>query len=169
MSSNRFITIVNGVRRLVTAISTSAGAGDANKIIATGSNGRIDNSLMPVGIGAATAVMTASESLAAGDFVNIWNDAGERKARKADASNGRGAHGFVLAAAASGASATVYQQGENTALSSLTPGAQYFLATTAGAATGTSPSAAGTISQELGVAFSATSILFEYNPFVAID
>lgn len=170
MSTNRFVTISNGLRRLVTAVSASAGVADALKIIATGSDGRIDSSLMPVGIGAATSSMVASESLAAGAFVNIYENAGVRTARRADASNGRLAHGFVLSAVASAGTATVYQQGENTALSGLTPGVPMFLsAAAAGTATATSPAAAGTVSQELGTAFSATSLLFEYNPPVFID
>lgn len=169
MATNRFITLVSGVQRFVTAISTSAGAGDANKIVATGSNGRLDSSLMPVGIGAATAMVPASENLAAGDFVNIWNDAGTRRCRKADASNNRPAHGFVTAAVVSGNDAAVFQQGENAELSGLTPGTLMFLSTTAGLATETAPSTAGQIIQSLGYALSATSILFEFDPPILID
>lgn len=47
MSTNRFLTLVSGVRRVVTAISASSGVADANKVIATGSDGRIDPSLVP--------------------------------------------------------------------------------------------------------------------------
>lgn len=46
MTTNRFLTVLNNARQLVTAISTSAGSGDANKIVATASNGRLDPSLM---------------------------------------------------------------------------------------------------------------------------
>jgi hypothetical protein len=69
---------------------------------------------MPTGIGADTASITASEALAAGDLVNIYDSTGA-KCRKADAStSGKEAHGFVLAAVESAASATVYFEGSNT-------------------------------------------------------
>ncbi len=169
MTTNRFVTLINGIQNLVTAISTSAGVADANKIVATGADGRLANSLMPVGIGAAVATIVASEALAAGDFVNIWNNAGTRNVRKADASNNRPAHGFVLSSVASAASATVYQQGENTGLTGLTPGEIRFLsATTAGTSTTAPPSTAGHLIQELGVSYSATSLLFEFNPFTIL-
>lgn len=43
---NTFISVVNGVRVLVRGISNSTGASDANKIISTDSNGRIDASFL---------------------------------------------------------------------------------------------------------------------------
>lgn len=141
---------------------TSAGAGDAGKIVALDSSGKLDNSIMPSGIGADTEVMATSENLSAGDLVNIWNDSGTRKARKADASNGRRAHGFVLSGTTSPANATVYLSGDITGLTSLTPGVAYYLSgATAGAATSTAPSTSGYISQEIGVAVSTTAIAFE--------
>lgn len=169
MSTNKFLTILSGVRTLATAIATSAGAGDANKIIATNSSGKLDVTMLPTGVGPTTISVTTSETLAAGDFVNIYNNAGTRNVRKADATNTRPAHGFVLAAVTSGQTATVYQQGENTGLTSLTPGTPMFLGTTAGAATATAPSASGQIVQELGFALSTTSILFEYDGYTAIS
>jgi len=141
---------------------TSAGAGDAGKIVALDSSGKLDNSIMPSGIGADTEVIASSENLAAGDLVNIWNDSGTRKVRKADASNGRRAHGFVLSSVTSPANATVYLSGDITGLTSLTPGAAYYLSgSTAGASTATSPSTAGQISQEIGIAVSSTAIAFQ--------
>ena len=141
---------------------TSAGAGDAGKIVALDSSGKLDNSIMPSGIGADTEVMATSENLSAGDLVNIWNDSGTRKARKADASNSRRAHGFVLASTTSPNNATVYLSGDITGLTSLTPGEAYYLSgATAGASTSTAPSTAGYLSQEIGIAVSATAIAFQ--------
>ena len=146
----------------VEGLTTSAGAGDAGKIPALDSSGRLDNSMMPSGIGADTEVMATSENLSAGDLVNIWNDSGTRKARKADASNGRRAHGFVLAGTTSPNNATVYLSGDITGLTSLTPGLPYYLSgATAGGVTATAPSTAGYISQEIGIAVSTTAIAFE--------
>lgn len=145
---------------VINATVTSAGAGDAAKIAQLDGSGRLDSSVMPVGIGADTATITTSEALAAGDFVNIHNSSGA-KARKADATTaGKEAHGFVLAGVASAASATVYFEGTNTAVSGQTPG-PVFLQTTAGTAGSTPPSSTGNIVQKLGVATSATTINFE--------
>lgn len=42
-----YLTVLNGLAKLVTAIATSAGAGDANKLVRTGADGKLDSSLMP--------------------------------------------------------------------------------------------------------------------------
>lgn len=169
MTTNRFMTLINGIRTIVTAISTSAGATDANKIVATETTGRLHISLMPTGIGASTEVVTTSEALAAGDLVNIWNNAGTRNVRKADAGNGRFANGFVTASVASAQPATVFLQGQNTAVTGQVAGTILFLsATTPGAVTATAPSAVGNIVQEVGIALSATSLLFEYDGFTTL-
>lgn len=140
---------------------TSTGASDAGKGVATDATGRLDSSVMPVGIGADTSSIIASEALSAGNFVNIYNNAGIANARKADATtSGKEVHGFVLAAVASGASATVYFNGTNTAVTGATPG-NVFLATTAGSFTSTAPSGAGNVVQYIGCAVSATAINFE--------
>lgn len=152
---------------VLNATASSAGAGDAAKIVQLDGTGRIDSTMLPVGIGADVATVAAGENLAAGDFVNIYNDSGA-KARKADATtSGKEAHGFVLAAVTSGNNATVYFEGTNTGVTGLTPGV-VFLATTAGVATGTAPSSSGNVVQRLGVAVSATAINFEPHPPVAL-
>lgn len=144
------------------AAATAGGAGDANKIPQLDSNGRFPTNMMPTGIGADTATLTASEALAAGDFVNVWNDTGTPKVRKADAStSGKEAHGFVVSAVVQDASATVYFEGRNDQVTSMTAGAVYLSAATAGLATGTAPSGTGNVVQRLGVAISATEINFE--------
>lgn len=146
---------------IINATVTSAGAGDAAKIPALDASGRLDTSVMPVGIGADTATIQTSEALASGDYVNIHDVAGAFRVRKADATTtGKEAHGFVLAAVGSGANATVYFEGTNTAVTGMTPGDVY-LSTTAGQGSATIPSAAGNIVQRVGVATSATAVNFE--------
>lgn len=148
----------------VQPVTTSAGAADATKLAQLDGAGRFDNSVLPVGIGADTNPVQASEALAAGDFVNVHDVAGAFRCRKADATvSGKQADGFVLAAVASGANATIYSEGPNTAVTAQTPG-QKFLATTAGTATATAPSGAGNVVQRIGVAMSATVINFEPQP-----
>ena len=103
----KYIANVSGTLTEVSGLASSAGAGDAGKIPQLDAAGRIDASMMPVGIGADTAAITASEALSAGDLVNVWNSGGP-KVRKADATTaGKRAHGFVLSAVANGATATV--------------------------------------------------------------
>ena len=160
MAAKKFLRLVAGIFTEVAGTVTSAGAANDGDLVALDASGRLDNSVMPVGIGADTASITTSEALAAGDFVNVWNSSGA-KARKADATTaGKEAHGFVLAAVSSGASATVYFEGTNTQVSGQTPG-PVFLQTTAGTAGATVPSTAGNVVQNLGVAVSATAINFE--------
>jgi hypothetical protein len=156
------LQVVGSAIKAVEAKISSAGAGDAGRIVALDAAGRIDNSMMPVGIGADTQVVEASENLAAGDLVNIHNSTGA-KARKADATTaGKEAHGFVLAAVTSGQPATVYFEGSNTQVTGLTPGPQY-LSTTPGLSTHTPPSGSGNILQKVGVATDAAVLNFEGN------
>jgi len=158
---DKYIALNSGALAEKAAIDTSAGGADSGKIPALDGAGRLDSSMMPVGIGADTATIEASETLAAGDVVNI-HDATGRKVRKADASNGREVQGFVLSAVTSGQNATVHFEGTITGLSALTIGTkQYLSAATAGATSETPPSAAGEIVQRAGVAISATEISFE--------
>ena len=146
---------------IVNSTVTSAGAGSSAKLVALDGSGKLDSTVLPVGVGADTASINATENLAAGDFVNVHNSSGP-KVRKADASNGRPAHGFVLSAVTSGNPATVYFEGQNTGVTGKTPGAIQFLsASTAGASTETAPTTAGQIVQQLGTAGSATMIIFE--------
>ena len=160
MAAKKFLRLVNGVLTEIFGAQTSAGAGNAGDLVSLNDTGRIDNSMMPVGIGADTATITASETLAAGDWVNVWNDSGA-KVRKADATTaGKEAHGFVLAAVTSGNPATVYFEGTNTQVSGQTPG-PVFLQTTAGVGGPTVPSASGNVVQQIGVAVSATAVNFE--------
>jgi hypothetical protein len=162
--ADKYLKQVSGVITEVEAKTSSAGAGDAGKIVALDTSGLIAESMLPVGVGADVIDVVCSENLSAGDFVNLWSDAGTGKVRKADASNGRRAIGFVLSAYTSGQTATVYFDGTNTALSAMTPGSVYYLSGgTAGAATTTAPSTSGYIVQEVGIARSATELTFQPN------
>jgi hypothetical protein len=152
---------------ILNAKNTSAGAGDAGKIPQLDGAGRLDNTMMPTGIGPDTASITTSEALAAGDFVNIWNSTGA-KVRKADATvAGKEAHAFVLSAASSGAAATVYFEGTNTGVTGQTPG-NVFLSTTAGIAAAAAPTGSGNVVQRIGFAISATAINFQSQPPVTL-
>lgn len=168
MAAKKFLRLVNGVLTEIFGVQASAGAGNAGDLVSLDNSGRIDNSMMPVGIGADTATITASESLGAGDWVNIWNDTGTAKVRKADATTaGKEVNGFVLSAVTSGNPATVYFEGTNTQVTGQTPGPVY-LQTTAGTGGTTIPSASGNVVQQIGVAVSATAVNFERNTPVVL-
>lgn len=161
MAGNKYIALVAGVFTEIFGIQTSAGAGDAGKLPALDSTGRLDTTMMPVGIGADTAIIVASEALAAGNFVNIWSNAGTPSVRKADATTaGKEAHGFVLSAVSSAANATVYFEGTNTQVTGQVAGKVY-LQITAGTGGATIPSVSGNVVQEIGFATSATTINFQ--------
>lgn len=165
-NNGKYLALTSGVPTEETAIATSAGAGDANKIAKLDSSGRFDASMMPVGTDISVLTVTTSEAVSAGDWINLWNSTG-LKARKADATTaGKEAHGFVLAGFGSGASATVYLDGVNTAVTGRTVGARQFLHTTAGGSTETAPSSTGNVDQVVGVASATTAVVF--NPSVPI-
>lgn len=136
------------------------GAGQASKIPALDLSGRLDLTMMPTGIGAETAAIEAFGALAAGDLVNVFNDSGVMKVRKADASTGVApANGFVLEAYVATATATVYFAGLNGQVSGLTPGL-HFLSTTPGASSNVAPSATGNVVQRVGTALNSTTLFF---------
>lgn len=140
-------------------VSTSAGGADANKLIETNGSGKLDETFLPAGVGSDSKTVTAGEALSAGDLVYL-NGSGQ--AMKADANTvTKMAVGFVLASISNGASGTVYFDGTISGLSSLTPGATYFLsASAAGGITTTPPSGAGDIVQPVGWAVSSTELTF---------
>lgn len=163
-----FLDVVGGKLKRVLAIVTSAGAADAGRIPALGSDGKLHESLMPAGIGANVAVAVASEAIGAGKFVELFADAGTWKMRLADNSNGRAAWGYVSTAVAADASGTAYRLNTaNAALSGLTVGSDYWLGTAGGVIdTPLDPDAdAGKLSQYLGKASSVTELVTaEYAP-----
>lgn len=167
--ADKYLRHNNGGLAEVEAKVTSAGAGDAGKIIALDAAGKLDNSVLPTGIGADTNSVQASESLSAGDWVNVHDVAGAFRVRKADASAaGKQAVGFVLAGVASGAQATIFGEGTNNQVTGQTPGAVYLSATTPGAGTATPPSGTGKVVQRVGTAMSATTVNFEQHPTIEL-
>lgn len=160
-NDGKFLNLTNGKPTQEAAIATSAGAGDANKIVKLDGGGKLDATLLPAGVAPEARTMTASEALSAGDLVNFHNNAGTINMRKADADVAREAHGFVLAAVANGATGTVYpEEAVITGLAGMTPGATQFLSSVAGARTEACPAGAGVLAQIVGVALSATEMMF---------
>ena len=160
MPAQTFITLdpATGSLKQQTAVTT----GTAFSIPSLDTNGQLAANMMPPGIGADFYNAVTSENLSAGNFVNIYNNAGTPTVRKADATDGsKRAHGYVKVAVTSPAAVDVYCDGENSVLSGLTPGSRYFLsASSPGTATTTPPSTSGNLVQYLGTAFSATVLGF---------
>ena len=162
MAGDKYLYNNAGVTTEKAAVQSSGGAGDAGKIPALDAAGRLSSTMLPSGIGANTKSILASEALAAGDFVNIYNNAGTATVRKADATTaGKESCGFVLEAVSSASNASVYFSGANTQVTGLTAGPVY-LGTTPGSATNSAPSGSGNVVQRLGTAVSATEINFEW-------
>jgi hypothetical protein len=159
--ADRYMTLNAGKNSMTEATVVSTGASEAGDILALDGAGRIDESVLPIGVGPDVKVVTVSEAagLSAGDYVNIFDSTGE-KVRLADNSNGREAHGFVKAAHADASSATVYFEGPNTDLSALTPGDRIYLGTAGNViSTALDPAVdVGSIHQLLGVAVDATTV-----------
>lgn len=108
--------------------------------------------------------IVASEAINAGEMVNVWNDAGTVKVRKAAAVVGQEADGFVLDSVALGGSVLVHFQGHATPIAGLTVGSRYFLSVTPGAVT-LAPPVTGVV-QYLGKAVSAN--ILAVNPDVGV-
>ncbi|MGV8917847.1 MAG: hypothetical protein ACOH2R_08615 [Pseudomonas sp.] len=128
MAAQGFLARVAGKTKQLFGIQTSAGSGDAGKLIAAGDDGKLDESFLPTGIGANSVVAPATEAFSAGNFVNLWDQGGTIGARLADNSNNRPAHGYVKEVVSSGSNATVYRLNTiNAELSGLVAGSEYWL------------------------------------------
>jgi len=147
----------NGTQEEYEGRATSAGAADAGHFPVLNPAGKIDQTMMPDGVGQDIVQLTSAEALSEGDYIYI-NSAGA--AARADATSiAKKAIGFATESVVSGAPVKVQFDDSNTALSGLTPGATYYLsASTPGGVTTTAPTAAGQIVQSVGVALNATTI-----------
>lgn len=160
MAAPKYVARVLGKFKEVIAVVVAT----ANSIVATDATGRIDASFLPVGVGPELTTAPAFENLSAGNFVNLFLSGGVIKVRLADATTaGKPAHGFVLANVTAPANAQVYSLSQtNTALTGLTIGSEYYLSTTPGAVlVDPGAIASGNLNQHLGIADSATELVFE--------
>lgn len=159
--ADKYIALVNGVTAEVEGTTAGGTAGQAGKIPALDNSGRLDQSMLPVGVAPDTHVGTAAETLnSANPFVYIKSDG--QIANASGASGGNPCIGFILAGAVAAAQATVYFEGRVTGLSGLTVGARYYLSDTVpGGITATPVSGTGKLHQYIGRAVSATTLTFE--------
>jgi hypothetical protein len=160
MAAKSFLRLVAGKLKAIQATVTSAGAGNDGDLVALDAAGKLDASVLPVGVGPDVKNLVSSENLASGDYVNIFDDAGTMKARLADNSNGRPAHGFVKDSVTAPAAVNVFFEGSNSDLSGLTLGVRVYLGVTGGVIeTPLAPiTDTGKTHQYLGLALTATEV-----------
>lgn len=169
MAGTKYLANIGGDPNEVAANDTTAGVGDAGKIVALDSTGHIALAMLPSGVGPDTQSVVSTENLAAGAFVNIWSNGGVFSVRNADASTtGKPADGFVIAAVTSPAAAVVYFNGNNTGVTGAAPGRVWLSDTTPGGFRTTAPTGVGKIAQPLGVATAATNINFTALRFIVL-
>ena len=148
MTVNHYLSLnpTNGrVTDTVPATSSTA-----NAIVAAGSDGKININFMPAGVGADTDTITTSETVNAGNLVNVWTSSG-RKVRNADnVAVGKEAHGFVLTTATSGNPALVYFAGLNTAVTDTVVGRRWLGTAGATVSDPSSITASGSVIQNVG-------------------
>ena len=185
MAASKFIKLVNGIKteeapvttstvdkipaldatgklntNMLDTTATGGSAGDNGKLATLDGGGKWPSAMIPGGTDTNTAVLIAKEALpAAGRFVYFDEVAGGVK--NADNTDpAKQAIGYALTAIGFDSSDTIYFEGKNTALSVLTPGKRYYLGTN-GSVTDTPPTTAGSVVQFLGIAISATELVFE--------
>ena len=151
----------------VEGTQVSQGAADAGELVALGEDGKLDPTVLPVGFGDEIKVLTAGETLTAGDFVAI-NTAGE-VVRASAASGGRPAIGFVLESVAAAAQVAIYFEGTNTDVTGAVPGQRVYLSDTVpGGFTQTPVVGPGKLHQTLGFVILSTEISFEAGEVVVL-
>lgn len=161
-AAQRLLALISGRMQDYVPLIASTGVASSGAVPALNAAGLLDVSFMPPGLGADVATLTASEAIAAGAYVNVWNNAGVFAVRNADGSvAGKQADGFTLGALASGASGLIYFQGINIAVTGQVPGLVFLSDTAVGAAATTGATAAGHTYQQIGLALSATSVQFD--------
>ena len=159
MAGKKYMQLINGKKALTKSKDVSAGAADAGEIVALDSEGKIDPTMLR---DIDNKNVPSFEDLATGDYVNLFDDGGVVKARKADNSNNRPAHGYIKETVVAPAAVTVYFEGANANLSGLTEGARQYLGVTGGIVETpldpTNVADDGKIHQLLGVAISDTEV-----------
>lgn len=159
--ADKYIALSNGIDIEVEATVVGGTVAQAGDVLALDSTGRIDSSVLPVGLGADTLVATSAEVLSsANPMVYIKSDG--QVANASATSGGNPTIGFVISNYSFGAQAIVYFEGRITGLSGLTIGARYYLSDTVpGGITATPVTGTGKLHQYIGRAVSATTITFE--------
>lgn len=157
----KFLSWVTGRVTEVQPVASSAGAGDAGKMIQLDSNGLLDSSLMPSGIGADQKSGTSNGTITIRDLCYV--ETAGTIARASAAAAGNQCIGWATSSVATANPVIIQLEGKISGLSGLTPGARYFLSdvTPGGLLIAPGPTGAGKLAQYVGTAVSATELDFE--------
>lgn len=94
---------------ILNATQTSSGSGSAGKVVQLNSSGDIDTTMLPPGVGPETVSVLAPAALTAPCLVNVYNNSGTANVRYADGTTpGKEANGFLLTSVGASSNATVY-------------------------------------------------------------
>lgn len=157
MAAEKFLRIddTTGLAIERSAIDASTGSADAGRLVATDINGLISPTFLPTD---GSATLTATETLAAGDLISLWDNGGIKMRKATNTGHATRAQGFVNSGVASGATGVaILGDGINTGVSGLAVAGRYFLGTS-GAVTTTPPTASGSIVQFVGTARASTEL-----------
>lgn len=130
MATQKFITIdTTGKKVLKGAIDASTGVIDAGKVIGLNADGKVDISMIPTAVGKVGCVLTLSEPITAGDWVNVFTDGTNYKARLADVTDvTKVCHGYADASGIAGDNVLIMFEGLNSHnTTGLVNGTGYFL------------------------------------------
>jgi len=154
----------NGDVAEYTPVETSAGSADGGKFgVLNTATGRFDISMMPAELEVETLDLPCSENVSAGDYLNVWNDTGTLKFRKADASAiGKKADFYTLESKTTGQTVRGHKGGLNNQVTGKTAGDEQFLSDSTPGGTVTKaniPTTTNHIRQYLGKA-TATDVIY---------
>lgn len=158
---NKFLKIGDtGFSEEDNGVVISSGSADGTRLVSTDSNGKLDPSLMPAGLGADRILLTAGEAISAGNLLYITSTG---TVMKADGSNKlKACIGFSQDNALINDPILIYFEGSIQGLVGLTPGGRYYLSNTSpGGVTTNVITTPGHILQYIGNATTSTSISFE--------
>lgn len=159
MAADKYLAQVGGKKKVKQATDISAGAGDAGKIVALGADGKVDPTMIA---GLEVQAISTSETLAAGDIVNLHNSSGVKVRKATNTGFATRGMGVVKAGATHPSTPSVYFEGIVAGYSGLTIGEEYYLGVNGAIVLEASlPSGTLSIVQKIGIAISATELMIE--------
>lgn len=158
----KFLSWISGRVAEVQPVTTSAGAGDATKMVQLDANGLLDQSLMPSGLTPDQQTALANGTITAKDLVYM-EAAGTITRATAAAGTPQQCMGWAVASATTGNPVTMQLEGRITGLTGLTTGSRYYLSdvTPGGLLISPGPVGSGKLAQYIGTALSTTVLNFE--------
>lgn len=162
-NDGKFLNITSGRTKQEDAINSSAGAGDAGKLIKLDAAGLLDSTFIPEFEDKHVDVVL-DENVGIGDVVQAFDDGGTLKVRKASAASGaplKPMHGWMEEAGVAAETKKVHFGNGPMVRTAhgFTPGNTLWLSTTAGLLTATPPSGTGQIVQLVGRAIDVNTIM----------